>query len=76
MKSYRNSAMPIESLVSDIFIVHYDLNKVPIRKISCESSFPVSISGLGLSANEQTPVQNKFTAVFSVNEITIEEPDR
>jgi hypothetical protein len=72
IKSFKDSSKTLESLMTNIDIYHYDLNKVPIRKITCYYSFPITISSLDLTNTVSTADNITFNSSFIVNDIIIE----
>lgn len=71
IKSFKIATNDIMDLMTTINIIHYDLNKKPIRKISCIYCFPISLSELELTTASNTAEPLKFNSGFAVNDIII-----
>lgn len=75
IKDYKHSIKnnDVQSLLKDIILINYDLNKKIIRKIYYKYCFPSMLSDITLS-NTQNDIETAvFTVNFIVNDIIIEE---
>jgi len=68
--SYNESGSQ-ESMMSDIEVYHYDMNKNPIRKIVYSDCFPTGLSSIDLTTQTSEAEPLKFTVQFAVNKISV-----